>query len=85
MNAVGVLVSLFFLFVAIVVFFTLVAWFRSRTDAKPDGLAHYMKLGQPRAWCGKKSADIDIAFDDWAKVTCPDCKAFGPAYLKETR
>jgi hypothetical protein len=37
-------------------------------------LAHYKKRGMIKAWCGFVPM---LAFDDWARVTCPACRQLG--------
>lgn len=36
----------------------------------------YMKLGQRRAYCGRKPK---VAYDDWSRVTCSECISAGRA------
>lgn len=51
-------------------------WLPPRVSTKNSERACFMKLGQTRAYCGRKPK---VAFDDWARVTCSDCRAAGNA------
>lgn len=78
MNAVGVLVGLFFMLVCFVLFLYGVNWLSKRFNDPnpPDNLVHFMKLNSTRAHCGKPRAEVTESFDNWAKVTCPECLHF---------
>jgi len=39
---------------------------------------HYMKFMSKEAYCGTPRDRVDVAYDDWAKVTCSGC-LFHPA------
>lgn len=48
------------------------SWKPPAVSTRDSERACYMKLGQVRAYCGRKPK---VAFDDVARVTCADCLA----------
>lgn len=55
-------------------------WWKSHLPAQATTTAAdrvcFMALGGRRAYCGRKPK---VAFDDWSKVTCSECRTAGRA------